>query len=282
VMHMRTAQKIALARMGYKTIRLGRSLIGKTGPARVKRSGFRWELDLSEVIEFCVFLFGAFEGKTIKLYRRVVKEGFTVIDVGGNIGSHALPLAARVGPTGRVLSLEPSSSAFRKLQLNVALNPEIAQRITLIQTLVVAPGTKAVDAEVYSSWPFESTAALHEKHRGQLTSTEGATALTLDEIVKAQGLTRVDLIKIDVEGHEYRVLQGAVETIKKFKPMIVIELAPSFYQTNPEEFDGIFTVLENFKPSMSDVNTGAPLAFDAQAMRAEIPDGSSRNVLLRF
>ena len=249
---------------------------------RVRRSGFLWELDLSEVIEFCVYLFGSFEGKTINLYRRVVKDGFTVIDVGGNIGSHTLPLAGLVGATGRVLSLEPSSSALRKLKRNVDFNPDIAKRITLMQTQLVAPGTNTVDAEVYSSWPFESTAQLHEKHRGQLTSTEGASAQTLDEIVKAQGLTRVDLIKIDVEGHEYRVLQGAVETIKKFKPMIVIELAPSFYQANPEEFDGIFTVLKDCKPSMSDVNTGAPLTFDAGAMRAMIPDGSSRNVLLRF
>jgi hypothetical protein len=78
------------------------------------------------------------------------------------------------------------------------------------------------------------------------------------------------------------VLLGALDTIKKFKPKLIIELAPSTYKSNPQEFDQIFDVLRDFKPIMTDVNTSTPLTFDVAAMRKMIPDGSSRNVFIRF
>lgn len=86
---------------------------------RVRRDGIHWDLDLSEGIDFAIFLLGGLELRTLRLYRRLVQPGDTVLDVGANIGAHALPLARLVGASGRVVAFEPTQFAFCKLQRNL-------------------------------------------------------------------------------------------------------------------------------------------------------------------
>ena len=57
---------------------------------------------------------GQYEPENLRAYRRVVQPGFVVLDIGANIGSHTLPLAQMVGPSGRVYSFEPTDYAFGK------------------------------------------------------------------------------------------------------------------------------------------------------------------------
>ena len=90
----------------------------------------------------------------------------------------------------------------------------------------------------------------------------GATAVTVDEIVQSYGLTKVDLIKIDVDGYESRVLSKVSETIKKFKPCLVLELAPVCYTENPEgirrTYSGDIKVFWQL-PLVTNENTLSPL-----------------------
>ena len=105
-----------------------RTLSGKGNVGVFRRGGIVWELDLREGIDFAIYLQGGFEPAALREYRRVVKPGSVALDIGANIGSHTLPLAQIVGPSGRVYSFEPTDYAFEKQLRNLSLNRDLSKR----------------------------------------------------------------------------------------------------------------------------------------------------------
>ena len=177
---------MAGARAAYHVVNLAR------GPWRdkeveVSRGGLRWRLDLREGIDLSIYLLGSFEPSVTKSYRRLVSPGDVVLDIGANVGSHTLPLARAVGDSGRVFAFEPTGWAFSKLQTNLALNPDLASRVTAEQVMLVGPGESTVPGAIYSSWPLASGTQLHPVHRGRLMSTDDAHAVTLDDYLADVG-----------------------------------------------------------------------------------------------
>src|SRR5215831_5617211 len=132
-----TRTKIVVARAMAAPVRFARRLVGRGAETDVARRGIRWRLDLHEGIDFAVWLFGRFEGSTVRAYEQLVRPGHVVLDIGANVGAHALPLARLVGPTGRVICFEPTDFAFRKLVINARSNPDLVARLTLIQAMLV-------------------------------------------------------------------------------------------------------------------------------------------------
>ena len=142
-----------------------------------------------------------------------VTEGGIVVEVGANIGCHTIPLAQKVGPRGHVLAFEPQRIIHQMLCGNLALNAiwnVSAERVALGNT----EGIAFVPATDYST-----------------TNNFGATELSKDGQGEPVPLMKLDmyplpalqLLKIDVEGMELEVLQGADASIKKFRPLIYIE-----------------------------------------------------------
>src|SRR6266851_4538124 len=225
-MILTTKTKIALAGIAYRCVVMGRGIVGKNDFATVRRGGARWQLNLNEGIDFSIYLFGAFEKSTALALRKLVRPGDLVFDIGANIGAHTLGLAQSVGPTGRVFAFEPTDYAFAKLKRNLALNPELEAQSLPQQILLAAENDAPCQPEIYASWPLKTDASVHPKHRGRLVTTLGASVETLDGFVERQGIDRLNLIKIDVDGHEYPVLKGGFKTLAKFGPILVIEMSP--------------------------------------------------------
>ena len=266
--------------MAYNCVSLAREFVGKTDKVTAKRRGIVWELDLAEGIDFAVFLFGTYEWRTINLYKKLLKRGSFVVDVGANIGSHTLPLAEMVGAEGKVLAFEPTEFAFRKLTRNVALNPSLAERIKLQQAMITATPNDALEAEIYSSWPLTMADDLHKQHLGRLMTTSGAVAVTLDDAIANHGLSKLDLIKVDVDGNEHHVLAGATKTLEKLRPAIVMEFAPYLYRS--EDFENMIFLLRGLGARVLDIARHTPLPLEPKTLAAAIPEGSSWNVLVQF
>jgi FkbM family methyltransferase len=190
----------------------------------IRRHGIVYEVDFTEGIDLSLFLFGGFQSHVLGKRVPALPKDATIIDVGANVGVMALQFAAQV-PHGRVFAFEPTQYAFRKLQRNIALNPLLATRITVIQSFVTdTPG--AHPTSVYSSWKVAgpSSTGTHPLHGGSLHSAEGAGAITIDQFVASQNISRLSLIKIDTDGYELDVLRGATETLQKLKPIIIAEV----------------------------------------------------------
>jgi hypothetical protein len=114
-------------------------------------------------------------------------------------------------------------------------------------------------------------------------STEGAAAQTLDDYLAARNVERVDFIKLDVDGNELRVLQGGRETLRRFRPVLVTELAPDTFTepgrgTEPGQgFEEFIALLREAGYRLLRKPGGGALPLDAAALAARIPRGASIN-----
>jgi FkbM family methyltransferase len=158
------------------------------------------------------------EPLTTELVKQFLKPGMNVVDIGGNLGYYALLEAQMVGDAGRVIAIEPVASNFAQLSSNVAAN---GYRNVILEN--VAIGTINGSAPIYlskkSNWhslqpvPWE-------------TSEVTVRVSTLDSLLARHELPSLDLIRMDLEGYEIKVIRGMKSTIKKYRPRLLIELHP--------------------------------------------------------
>jgi FkbM family methyltransferase len=159
---------------------------------------------------------GVYEPDLVGLYKSVLRAGMTVLDVGANIGYFSALAAGLVGRT--VFAFEPSPACFSHLTRNLAPFPTA-------QASQVAIGDQNGTAQFrFSQLPDETGwGSLIPDQNGSMQETE-IPVLTLDSWAHERNLQRVDFLKIDVEGAEYRVLRGALETLSQYRPIVVAEL----------------------------------------------------------
>ncbi len=194
-------------------------------PRIIVRDGITYEVDLSEGINLSLFLFGSFQKHVTKSELLSIPKDATIIDVGANFGLMSLPFAQLV-PQGKVYSFEPTFYALEKLKQNLSLNPELAKHIEVINSFVSAKSTENAGIKAFSSWKVnnEKAEVMHPTHLGAAKSADGVPSITLNDFCKEDNLSRLDFIKIDTDGHEYEVLQGASEAIAKYRPQIIFEI----------------------------------------------------------
>jgi FkbM family methyltransferase len=191
----------------------------------IERNGIKYEVDLSEGIELSLYLFGNFQEHVINNSFYALKKSDVVFDIGTNVGLMTLQFAQLV-PEGKVYSFEPTHYALQRLKRNLELNPELAKRVEVTNTFISAKSETAPNIVAFSSWKVngESDSSNHPVHLGTPKSTEGVPSITLDDFVKMKNIGRINFIKIDTDGHEYEVFQGARETLRKLRPFVVFEI----------------------------------------------------------
>ena len=273
-----TATKIRIARMLYALLHAVRRPFGGRDQVRARRSGVNWHLDLREGIDLTIFVLGAFERDTFRALEGLVLSGATVLDVGANIGAHTLHMARLVGEKGRVIAFEPTDFAIAKLVANLHANPELEKRVELHQAFLVAKAGAPIDATVASSWPVDGTAADDAQMGSRAMNVSGAKAMTVDSVIAASGDPDVQLIKMDVDGHELEVLEGAQLLLERRRPIIVMELAPYVFHP-PGKFDQMVILLAGSGYIFRPLGSSRELPTDPAALRSLIPDGGSVNVV---
>ncbi len=132
-----------------------------------------------------------------------------VLDTGAYVGDTALWFSKAVGPQGKVYAFEPEPGNFAKLKANLERN-----KVTNVIPLQLAVSETKGELQVTSS-----------ANSSVITQTSTGTSVkvtTIDKFLEANKLPRVDFIKMDVEGHELKVLAGASGTIRTFKPSLAL------------------------------------------------------------
>ena len=206
-----------------------------------KINGIKFKLDLTEGIDLRLFL-NFLEEK--KLYQNLGKildleKKYIFIDVGANIGSVSLSLAKKF-KNSIILAIEPTFYAFNKLKGNLNLNTSLKKRIKLMNLFLTSKKIKKNFA--YSSWKLDFNKNSHPIHKGLLKKVSNSQR-TLDYIVKKY--KRVDFIKIDTDGNEFYVLSSGLNQIRKFKPIIHMELAPYLYKENGYTAKKLISLIKN-------------------------------------
>lgn len=279
---LKTKQKIAIANIVQIGVMAIRRFFNKGPEARVLRGGVEWLLDLREGIDFSIWLLGSFEPETVRCYRKIVKNGDVVLDIGANIGAHTLHLARVVGDSGCVYAFEPTDYAFGKLSKNCSLNPKLANSIQCLQYMLVDKEVAGKPTPgLYSSWPLKEDEGLHELHQGKLMTTSGADARTLDSVISSSRISRVDCIKLDIDGFECGMLRGAREVLTHWHPVIIMELAPYALEEQGASLDELIGLLKQYGYSLFDLSKGSPIEMDSAKLEKLIPAGASLNVIAR-
>jgi FkbM family methyltransferase len=160
---------------------------------------------------------GHFERRELDFLRRYACPGMTAFDVGANIGVFATLLARLVAPGGGVHAFEPFAASRKRLLRTLELNhmdEVVVNDVAVADT--VGSALLADYGPGYESWSTLAPRTVALEH-GQLQparQTEVATT-TLDHYCAAAGIERIDVLKVDVEGAEMRVLQGAEELLER-------------------------------------------------------------------
>jgi FkbM family methyltransferase len=150
-----------------------------------------------------------------------VNPGGVAIDVGANLGEWVLPLARRVGPSGRVLAIEPATRAATALDKTLLANA-LSQAEVIRCAIGDHDGTVEFAAPIATSVRVDTgTARIGPAAAGQ--EALKVALRTLDSLAAERCLDRLDLVKIDVEGYERRVLDGAETSLARFLPVLVLE-----------------------------------------------------------
>ena len=276
---MKTTHKIAAARAIYHAIHAGRMLLGRTDHEIVVRDGVTYDLDLSQGIDFAIFLGNSYERQTKAALRKLVSPGTLVLDIGANIGAHTLHLAQLVGAGGRVMAFEPTSFAFKKLSRNLDLNPSLGDRVEAHHCFLTTNDGANVPEAIYSSWPLAIQTGLHAKHLGREMQTQTATARNLDSILSERADRKVHLVKLDVDGFECDVLRGATLMLRNMRPIFVMELAPYVLEERNTSLEELLSFFVPNGYTFYDERTQRPLPSSANELEGMIANGAGINAI---
>ncbi len=143
--------------------------------------------------------------------------GDVVLDIGGCWGDTALYFAHKVGINGKVYSFEFIPDNIKLFRLNTCFNPELVSQIELIPH----PVSNSSGQTIYFKDNGPGSSVAFEPFDEQ---TGTASTLSIDDFVKLNNINSIDFIKMDIEGAESLALEGAIETIKRFRPKLAIAI----------------------------------------------------------
>lgn len=179
------------------------------------RFGVKFECDLRDKLAREIYFTG-FVRRDCRVLRRLVKPGDVILDVGANIGYFSLLFANWLRGRGEIHAFEPFPGTVERFRRNLALNPGLERLVFLHETAMSDfVGSIAMSAPDGGNSGCNYLSTGGEGHVG---------VTTLDAFVEEQGLLRIDLIKIDVEGSEAALLRGARKTMERLRPLVMIEV----------------------------------------------------------
>ena len=255
--------------------RVGQTFAAGMAPVmRIRKSpvvrtvnGVRYALDLNEVIDSSLYFSGRFESGAEGAIRRLVTAGDVAIDIGSNIGYHTFGMAREVGPDGLVLAVDPSAWAMKRLNVNMSLN-DFSNIRPIRVALGDSPSPTTISAVFRASYRLDG-------RRDDVP--EEVRILSLDTLVDEQSLTRLDFIKLDVDGMEAQVLRGASQSLRRWMPNLLFEITPSALAEIDEDWTALLQSLLDLGYRFETEN-GAAIP-DVMEHCARVPWGYSTNLL---
>jgi len=181
---------------------------------------------------------GRYDKFLVDYLKDLPMRGKIVFDFGAHIGFHAMNFALLIGDGGMVYAFEPNIFNRERIEINLAKNPDLAKRVRIFD---VAVSDAVGESEFYlsvdvdkgtSSGSFIAEAHTYypkNKEYLELFKKVKVRTISLDQVSSLTGADVVpDIIKIDVEGAEGSVLEGAKDVLRKYKPLILMEVHSIF------------------------------------------------------
>jgi FkbM family methyltransferase len=187
--------------------------------------GTRLQLHLGNDLSRQIYIAGCIDPNEFAFLDRYLQPGMTFFDAGANEGVYTVFAAQRVGSGGTVWAFEPSRREFERLRSNLDLNGLDLPNVRLFpfaladrsgRTELTIAEDQHAGQNTLGKFAYETVAAV-EKHMVDVRR--------LDDLVAEQPPARIDVVKLDVEGAELLVLQGAVSTLERYRPIVLFEVS---------------------------------------------------------
>jgi FkbM family methyltransferase len=210
--------------------------------------GTLFEITCRDELESFLRHRGHFERDVLNFASSVLDAGMTAIDVGANVGSFTATFGRSVGNTGRVYAFEPLPSSYRRLLRNLELNG-----LSNVEASPLAVSDSRGEVRLFSyglgfeSWTTLAPRTIELPH-ATLAATEGETveSTTLDDYCSDHEIGKIDLLKIDVEGAELRVLTGAIRLLQERRiDAVVVEVSDNTLEAFGDSAYGVLELLEH-------------------------------------
>lgn len=188
---------------------------------------------------------GYFAEQDSELFRKLLKPGMYVYDIGANIGHHSVLFSSLVGPAGKVYAFEPQNYIFKVLNANLALNNcanawsyrwAIGKEKAKLKMYPIDYSQKDNFGGLGIDLSAEISQAFAGEHIDVVTGDEFWDMLEEED-------KKIDFIKIDVQSFELFVLQGLKGVLSRLKPMIFLEIAPFWMKEMGYEYSEIYDLL---------------------------------------
>jgi FkbM family methyltransferase len=212
-------------------------------------------------IEWTILSTGTYEDEINKLIRICLKDGDTALDIGANIGLQSIRMSQVVGTKGKVLAFEPLVHLQEKFKRNIDLNR--AANVKLFSYALSNVESEANFNINRGSW---NQGTFNISNRQDGSEVQHVIIKVADDLPDIKLLTRLDLVKIDVEGFEYQVLSGLKQTISIHKPRIIFEYDKNYWQANGQSITECFEFLSNLGYTIYQITpVGCELVKDSSA-----------------
>lgn len=209
-----------------------------------------------------IFLYGVYEPFILDLFSIHLKPGQTFIDIGANIGQHSMYAASIVGKYGSVHAFEPIPSLFKQIKDSVDIN----HFENIVHVHNYALGETEKDEKLFISKNKGGSSLVNDDE-----TQDVITVPIKNGDRELAELQEVHVIKIDVEGYEYEVLEGIKQTLGLHRPVIFIEFSGNFYyQQRKEHGIKILKLLRDLGYELFDIEDELKKVMDDEAFDTTI------------
>ncbi len=225
--------------------------------------GTRLRLQMTNDIGRQVFVAGCIDPNELAFLDRFLAPGMTFLDAGANEGLYSVFAAERVGPGGVVWAFEPSVRERDRLRRNMDCNEQSFRVLPL--ALSDSEGTAELAVAEHLHAGMNSLGAFASDGVA-VAYKENTQLVRLDDVISETPPPRIDVIKVDIEGAELRMLRGGVEALRRYRPVLLFEVsrpALAGQGATPEELTD-FVRAQGYLLYRFDPQTGLPARSEAQ------------------
>lgn len=162
--------------------------------------------------------FGNYEVEELDMCKKFLKEDSVILDIGANLGWYVLNFSKNI-PFGKILAFEPIPKTYNYLLRNIELN-----KIQNVECFNFGLSNQNGLLEFFYDPKLPAATSLRILHENRDKVKVSCEVKRLDDLISNKKLEKIDFIKCDVEGAELLVMEGAIKTLEKFKPVLFLEM----------------------------------------------------------
>ena len=222
-----------------------------------ENNGVKFEVDLHDYLGHYIY-YGFFDPSQSSLFS-LCREGDVILDIGTNIGFSLLNMANIVQPNGFIVGFEPDPVNFSLLKKNISLN-----QLSNFAVHQIGLGDRPGKFKLENVIEFNSGGKRIVPSGSSSGNFAEVEIDTLDNFLSVSQLSinKIDLIKIDVEGFEMNVLKGGINTIKRYSPVLYIELDDNNLREQTSSARDLIQFLSQLGYSIVNAETKLPVTVN--------------------